>query len=80
MYIGSTIDFAHRGSQHRAASKKGTSKFYEAMRTYGADKFAFTVLEIWPCLSMEELVTREFWWIGRFPPEILYNTRLKQLE
>ena len=44
VYIGQTTDLVNRQSSHRSKSATVRSKFYNAVRKYGWDKFSFCIL------------------------------------
>ena len=44
VYIGQTTDLVNRQSSHRSKSTTVRSKFYNAVRKYGWDKFSFCIL------------------------------------
>lgn len=72
-YIGRTIHFKKRWSNHLRGAKTGSCKhpfLYNSMRKYGVDAFKFEILE--ECLD-NELIEKETYWINELKPS--YNTR-----
>jgi hypothetical protein len=65
LYIGSTVNFKRRKSQHiknttNRVSKKYRYPLYQYIRALGGiDKFEFEILEKFPCKTKIEGLTRE---------------------
>ena len=76
VYVGSSIDTAHRWKQHKTALRakcKTNPHLQAAWDLYGEDKFIFSLLTM---CSKEELLTQEWAWIQLFSsnlPENGYN-------
>lgn len=65
-YIGQTINFTNRFSQHRAKLTKGNhenSLLQKAWNKYGESNFEFKIMEY---VKKESLTEREQWWMDLF--------------
>jgi hypothetical protein len=59
-YVGSTTHFNHRESVHKSDCKTTTNKFYNfVMANGGWSNFKMSIIEHFPCKSIEEKLIRE---------------------
>lgn len=78
VYIGHTTHFAKRKSQHKAGCTKDDKikynyKLYQSIREYGGwNNFTMKLIEEYPCKTMQEAITREFFNFQIFNPS--FNT------
>ena len=78
-YVGSTINFSRRKSQHKKnctnrRSKKYKYPLYQFIRSMnGWDEFDMTILEIYPCETKQQGLQREKELIGIHNAKININ-------
>ena len=74
-YIGSTIkNINSRLGEHRHASTKWTTPFYTFMKEQGKENFEIECLE--DAIPIDQLITRENYWISELNPPLNKNTNL----
>lgn len=74
-YIGSTEkEIKSRLSDHKSASKNGSTPFYNFMRENGTDNFIIECIE--DNIPINELITRENYWINELKPTLNKNINL----
>ena len=77
VYIGSTTRvLGIRSGEHRTLANQRDCPLYNAMRGFGADKFAIRLIEEFPCANKYHLEQREFEIMGAYSPDKLYNKDL----
>ena len=78
IYIGSTTQLlCNRMKNHRHNMSRPTSmnnKLYTCFNKYGADNFYIELVEKHPCLSKEELLAKDGYWIRKASPSL--NTQI----
>ena len=81
IYVGSTIDYERRFSQHTSDSFRKTSsgyntKFYRYLRQYGIENFTFEVIEVLDDdTTEEELCIREQFYIEKYDSKKSMNSQ-----
>ena len=74
-YVGSTVDFKRRKSEHKTNSKNENNKHYNQklytmMRDKGVNNFKFEILEYFPCETKLEKHERERYWYDQLKPNM----------